>query len=147
MYQRCSVKSTAPAVARIERPAPEELSVLFDALSWGRPSIDALAASIKSYTATVCARTPPGLLVGYASVFSDRVLTTMFGEFVVHPKFQRRGIGSAMMRAVESKFPSAPIYVKALGASVAFYTALGFCESSTTVTSMFRRPGKRSHRG
>ena len=133
-------RSVTPAVVRIERPVPAELSALFAALGWGQPSIDVLATAIAAYTATVCARTPDGSLVGYASVFSDGVLATMFSEFVVHPDFQRRGIGRAMMRAVETAFPSAPIYVKALGASRQFYAALGFREASSPVTSMFKRP-------
>lgn len=85
--------------------------------------------------------------MGYASVFSDGCLTTMFGEFVVHPAFQRRGIGRAMMLAVERAFPSAPIYVKALGASREFYAALGFRTASTPVTCMFRRPGEAARPG
>ncbi len=48
-----------------------------------------------------------------------------------------------MMRAVENEFPSAPIYVKALGASLGFYAALGFCTSSAPVTPMFKRPSDR----
>jgi GNAT superfamily N-acetyltransferase len=125
-----------------ERPEPAELEELFVALGWGRLPLDVLASSIRAYTATVCARTPAGRLVGYASVFSDRCLTTMFGEFVVHPEFQRKGIGKAMMRAVEDRFPAVPIYVKALGASLGFYTAVGFRVSSTQVTSMFKRPAR-----
>jgi GNAT superfamily N-acetyltransferase len=127
----------------LERPDPAELNDLFVALGWGQHSVDVLESSIRAYTATVCARTPQGLLVGYASIFSDCVLSTMFGEFVVHPRFQRQGIGKAMMHAVENEFPSAPIYVKALGASLDFYAALGFRTSTTSVTSMFKRPADR----
>jgi GNAT superfamily N-acetyltransferase len=130
----------APAIVSFERPGPAELSALFVSLGWGRSDVDVLESSIRAYTATVCARAPGGLLVGYASVFSDRSLTTMFGEFVVHPQFQRQGLGKAMMRAVEKEFPSAPIYVKALGAAREFYAALGFRTSSVPLTSMFKRP-------
>jgi len=132
-------------VVALERPDPAELNELFVALGWGQHSLDVLASSIRAYTATLCARTPRGLLVGYASAFSDCSLTTMFGEFVVHPKFQRQGIGTAMMRVVENEFPSAPIYVKALGASLDFYAALGFRVSSAPVTSMFKRPAESEH--
>lgn len=135
-----------PATFGFERPGPAELNDLFVALGWGQASLDVLASSIEAYTATVCARTPGGSLVGYASVFSDRSLTTMFGEFVVHPRFQRQGLGRAMMHAVEREFPSAPIYVKALGAAREFYTALGFRTSSVPLTAMFKRPSDRGSR-
>src|SRR5262245_21176880 len=104
-----------------ERPEPAELADLFAALGWGQPSHDVLQSSVSAYTATLCARVGGERLVGYASVFSDRCLTTMFGEFVVHPAFQHQGIGKAMMHLVEDRFPLAPIYVKALGTSVGFY--------------------------
>jgi GNAT superfamily N-acetyltransferase len=128
----------------IERPDPVELQGLFATLGWGQHTLGVLASSIEAYTATVCARDARGKLVGYASVFSDHVLTTMFGEFVVHPDVRRKGIGRAMMRVVENGFPSAPIYVKALGASDGFYKALGFRTPSTQVTSMFKRPADRT---
>ncbi len=126
----------------LERPESAELADLFVAVGWGPQSREVLESSIRAYTATVCARMPPGRLVGYASVFSDRCLTTMFGEFVVHPEFRHQGIGKAMMRLVELHFPRAHIYVKALGDSVGFYRALGFRASSAPVTSMFKQPSE-----
>ena|GEM_PF-888897 len=140
MPQRRSRTPRAAVVVTIARPEASELNALFVALGWGQHALKTLRSSIAAYTARICARTRTGLLVGYASVFSDRCLTTMFGEFVVHPAFQRRGVGTAMMHAVEQAFPSAPIYVKALGASRGFYAALGFRTASTPVTCMFRRP-------
>ena len=126
-----------------ERPVPPELSNLFAAVGWGEQAHDALGRSIRAYTTTLCARVD-GRLVGYASVFSDGHLTTMFGEFVVHPEFQRSGIGREMMRLVEETFPAAPIYVKALGEADAFYRAIGFRESRVPTTCLFKRPEAES---
>lgn len=124
-----------------ERPNAEELNALFTALGWGEHSNAQLERSMGAYTATICARAEDeGMLVGYASVFSDEVLTTMFGEFAVHPKYQRRGIGRAMMLAVERAFPDAPIYVKALGDSREFYAAMGFRLAGTPMSSMYKPP-------
>lgn len=131
------------ATVALERPEPAELAELLAALGWGQHAHQVLEFSIRAYTATICARCE-GRLVGYTSIFSDRCLTTMFGEFVVHPDFQRKGVGRAMMSLVESEFPLAPIYAKALGEAVGFYTALGFRASSTPVTSMFKRPSGKS---
>ncbi|MGC3984127.1 MAG: GNAT family N-acetyltransferase [Pseudorhodoferax sp.] len=123
-----------------ESPRAEELAALLDAAGWGTHDAKTLSRSIAAYTATACARDANGTLVGYASVFSDGVLTTMLGELIVHPRSQRQGIGRALMLAVESKFPGAPIYVKALGSSRDFYASLGFRVASVVVTSMFKRP-------
>lgn len=124
----------------VKRPAASELADLLAAVGWAPPPHDALERSMLAYTSTVSARTSDGRLIGYASVFSDRCLTTMFGEFIGHPDFRRRGIGRALMRLVEESFPEAPVYVKALGDSAAFYWALGFRESTERVTAMFKRP-------
>ncbi len=141
MPPRRSRTDRAAVAVVVARPEAAELNALYVALGWGEHALETLRSSIAAYSATICARTSAGLLVGYASVFSDRCLTTMFGEFVVHPAFQRRGIGRSMMLAVEQAFPSAPIYVQALGASRAFYAALGFRASRTPVHCLFRRPG------
>lgn len=137
--QRSRTDRAAVAVT-IERPEAAELNSLYVALGWGEHSLEKLRSSIAAYTATICARTVAGLLVGYASLFSDRCLTTMFGEFVVHPEFQWRGVGSAMMQAVEGAFPAAPIYVHALDASREFFSAHGFRSPTRPVTGMSRRP-------
>lgn len=121
-----------------ERPTAPELAKLLEAAGWGVNALDALETSIAAYTETVCARTDNGLLVGYVSVFSDGVFTTMFGEVVVHPDFQRQGIARAMFQAVERRFPRAPMYVKALGHSRHFFEAIGFKSSATPQFVMFK---------
>lgn len=127
---------------KCERPTAPELAKLLEAADWGVNALDALETSIAAYTETVCARTPTGVLVGYVSVFSDGVFTTMFGEVVVHPDFQHQGIGRAMFQEVEQRFPCAPMYVKALGASNKFFEALGFKASAVPVAVLFKKPGR-----
>jgi len=129
-----------PISVALERPTAQELSDLLRAVGWGEHSISTLDASIRAYSATVCARSERGELVGYASAFSDGAITTMLGEVVVHPAHQRRGVGRAIMRCIEHAYPSAPTYVKALGESRAFFEKLGFRCPATPVTTMFKRP-------
>jgi GNAT superfamily N-acetyltransferase len=107
------------------RPHALELAKLLEAAGWGVNALDALESSIAAYTETVCARALDGALVGYVSVFSDGVFTTMFGEVVVHPDHQRQGIGREMFHAIEKRFPNAPMYVKTLGKSEKFFQAIG----------------------
>ena len=122
------------------RPSGEELAALFSKVGWGCPSHDLLRRSIDAYTATVCARAPGDELVGYVSVFSDGVLTTMFGEVLVHPDWRGRGVGRSLLAEVERLFPAAPIYAKALGDARGFFEAVGFRCASVPVTAMFKRP-------
>ncbi|MGV8894555.1 MAG: GNAT family N-acetyltransferase [Burkholderiaceae bacterium] len=124
----------------LQRPEPEELCALLLALGWGEHSASELRTSICAFTATVCARDEANNLIGYASVFSDRCLTTMLGELLVHPSYQRRGIGKSIMELIEASFPAAPVYIKALGESRQFYEAIGFQTSLIPVTSMFKKP-------
>lgn len=121
-----------------ERPTATELAKLLEAAGWGANVLDELQTSVAAYTETVCARTSSGVLVGYVSVFSDGVFTTMFGEVIVHPDFQRQGIGRALFQAVERRFPRAPMYVKALGDSRSFFEAIGFKSSATPQAVLFK---------
>lgn len=111
-------------------------------VGWGEHTLPELEASIAAYTATVCARSGNGRLIGYASVFSDRHLNTMLGDLVVAPDEQRRGVGRSIMTLIETEFPKAPIYIKALGASRQFYEAHGYRMSSAPVVAMFKKPGR-----
>lgn len=122
-----------------ERPHAVELAQRLELAGWGVNALDELESSIAAYTETVCARAFDGLLVGYVSVFSDGVFTTMFGEVVVHPEFQRQGIGRAVFQAVERRFPRTPMYVKTLGESQAFFEALGFKSSTQPLSIWFKQ--------
>jgi predicted GNAT family N-acyltransferase len=122
------------------KPTGEELAGLMSEAGWGNLDPRDLERSISSYTATICARTADNKLIGYVSVFSDGVLTTMFGEAIVHPEWRRKGLGKALFAKVENMFPDAPIYVKALGESYKFFEAIGFRCSKTPITAMFKHP-------
>ncbi|MFT3815831.1 MAG: GNAT family N-acetyltransferase [Acidovorax sp.] len=126
------------------RPTGKELSVLFSQVGWGQPGHELLERSIDAYTATLCARADDGELIGYVSVFSDGVLTTMFGELVVHPDWRGGGVGRSLLAEVERMFPAAPIYVKALGDARGFFEAVGFRCATVPVTAMFKRPANAS---
>lgn len=127
-----------------ERPSAHELANLLEAVGWGVNALDALQTSIATYTETVCARDVDGVLVGYVSVFSDGVFTTMFGEVVVHPEHQHQGIGRDMFQAIEKRFPNAPMYVKTLGTSEKFFQAIGFRTSVKPQAVMFKQAAAKA---
>ena len=127
---------------QIERPRAEELVQLFVAVGWEAARVDDLATSVSAYPCTICARSAEGELVGYLSAFSDEVMSTMLGELVVSPRWRRRGVGASMLAALEQRYPNAPIYIKALGASKHFYEAVGFRVPKGEFTVVFKFPDK-----
>lgn len=119
---------------------PEELDALFVLTGWGQHSIEQLQKSINSYPFVSHARTDNGVLVGYVSAFSDEVFSTMLGELIVHPKHQKKGIATELISRVEARFPSAPVYIKALGEAKSFFIARGYKAPRTELTVLFKKP-------
>lgn len=124
----------------VQPPDPEELAGLFNAVGWGQNDPSIVGQSIAAYPFTACARTEGGKLVGYLSAFSDGVMSTLLGELVVHPEWRRQGVARSLLTALERSYPSAPIYIKALGDSKHFYEAMGFKIPKAEFTVMFKRP-------
>jgi GNAT superfamily N-acetyltransferase len=126
----------------------EEFSDLLGSVGWGDADEAAFLRSHNAYPLIVTARSSDGLLVGYASAFSDDAFTTMLGELIVRPSAQRLGIGRSLIQRVEDEFPGVPIYVKALGDARRFFEACGYRRPPVEMTVMFKRPAstKNSNR-
>lgn len=118
---------------------PEEVNALFVEVGWGQHSPEQLQRSIDAYPFVAQARTGLGVLVGYVSAFSDEVLSTTLGELVVHPEHQRQGIAAELLARVESRFPDAPVYIKALGEAKNFFIARGYKTPRTELTVLFKK--------
>ena len=122
-----------------------EVHALFVAVGWSTESVRIIKQSLAAYPCKICARDEEGSLVGYASVFSDGVMTTMLGELIVHPQHRRKGVGRGIMGQIERLYPDAPISVKALGGSRLFYQSIGFKEPKAAMAVLFKRPQPEAH--
>lgn len=97
--------------------------------------------SLAAYPFVAYARSESGVLWGYVSAFSDRAFSTMLGELVVHPAAQRKGIGHALLSAVENEFTGVPVYVKPLGDASHFFAACGYRTPAIEMKILFKRNG------
>ena len=74
-----------------------------------------------------------GKLVGLANAISDGHLVVYYPHMVVHPEFQRQGIGRGIMERMQEKYANFhQQQLTADGDAVAFYKSLGFVRSGKT---------------
>lgn len=117
-----------------------EFSSLMESIGWGNDYPEALVLrSMTAYPFIAHARSMDGKLLGYVSAFSDQAFSTMLGELVVHPGVQGKGIGRALLLAVEQAFLGIPVYVKPLGQAKEFFLACGYKSPASEMTVLFKR--------
>ncbi|MBQ7871793.1 MAG: GNAT family N-acetyltransferase [Oscillospiraceae bacterium] len=107
-----------------------EILDLYRAVGWSnyydRPQM--VAAAFAKSLCTVGAW-EDGRLVGFLRAVGDGASILFIQDIVVHPDCQRRGIGTALMRAILERYPA--VYQTELATdntekTVAFYRSLGF---------------------
>lgn len=82
------------------RPTELELSDLCESVGWKRFGEDFVA--LQGYALTTSAWTSDGMLIAWTSVVSDNVRHAFLLDVMVHPAFQKKGIGRAVvLRAIE----------------------------------------------
>jgi len=105
----------------------EEIVELYQAVGWAsakKPEL--LVCSLNNSDAVVTARVS-GKLVGLCNALSDGYLVVYYSNFLVHPGYQRQGIGRALMGKMQEKFSTfhqqiLVSYEEAVG----FYRSMGF---------------------
>ena len=83
-----------------------------------------------------------GNLVGIANAISDGHLVVYYPHMLVHPAFQRQGIGRKMMEAMQSIYSNFhQQMLTADGEAIEFYKSVGFVRAGKT-ESMWVYSGK-----
>ncbi len=119
-----------------------EYARLMESVTWGSGySGESIRRSLAAYPFVAHARSGKGELVGFVSAFSDGAFSTLLGELVVRPDSQRKGIGRALLQAVERNYVGIPVYAKPLGQAALFFAACGYREPSVPMKMMFNRNG------
>lgn len=108
--------------------APEELLALLDACNATPCSRDPerLELAIENSPYVVHARGSDGELVAYLSAFSDSACAVFVAQFVVHPDWRLRGLGTHLMHKLEAHYPGVPVQVEADSAALPFFEKLGY---------------------
>mgnify|MGYP001586356492 CR=1 FL=1 len=82
-------------------------------------------------------------LVGMTRVFSDDQSCAWIAEICVHPDWQRRGIGHALVDQVNRRFSHTALYCEALNDSVDFLIKMGI-KPKAKLVACSRAPLKKN---
>ena len=111
----------------------DEVVDLYTANHWSAAEKPAqLIAALNNSHSLVTARLG-GRLVGLGNAISDGHLVVYFPHLLVHPDYQRRGIGKTMMQAMQTRYSS--FHQQTLTAdtdAIDFCRALGFERAGKT---------------
>lgn len=121
-------QSPLPFTLRVNaRPSERELSDLCEAVGWLRFGPD--YAALDHYSVTTSAWTDDNRLIGWASVVSDNTRHAFLLDVMVHPDFQRQGVGRAVVlgaiKAMQARGLTA-FHVDCANDRAGFYEKCGF---------------------
>ncbi|MFF2051972.1 GNAT family N-acetyltransferase [Leifsonia sp. NPDC058194] len=114
-------------------PDPADLVSLYDAVGWSAYTQDPerLERAVQQSLGVAVCWSDGSTLVGLARVVGDGVTIAYLQDVLVHPGFQRRGVGARLVDAVFAPFDDVRQHVLLTDAEPgqrAFYEALGFTE-------------------
>ena len=104
-----------------------EVVDLYTANNWSSAKKpDALIAALRNSHSLITARFE-SQLVGLGNALSDGHLVVYYPHLIVHPDYQRQGIGRAIMQRMSKKYGQLhQQMLVADGAAMAFYKSMGF---------------------
>ena len=123
-----------------------ELEELCDAVGWSRRPLRKVKKAIQHSFLVVSMWEQRGVqrrLIGFARATSDHAFNATLWDVVVHPDFQGKGFGKALMKHVIKKLRSEDISNITLFADpqvVDFYRNLGFMADPEGIKGMFWYP-------
>lgn len=123
-----------------------ELEELCDAVGWSRRPLRKVKKAIQHSFLVVSMWEQRGAqrrLIGFSRATSDHAFNATIWDVVVHPDFQGKGLGKALMKQVIKKLRSEDISNITLFADpqvVEFYRHLGFMSDPEGIKGMFWYP-------
>ncbi|MCL1137302.1 GNAT family N-acetyltransferase [Shewanella pneumatophori] len=112
----------------------KEVVALYKANAWSSAEVpEKLLAALLNSDTLVTARVD-GKLVGLGNAISDGHLVVYYPHLLIHPDFQRQGIGRQVMELMQGHYHGFhQQMLTADGDSTAFYQSLGFERAGQTV--------------
>lgn len=134
---------------RIETDAsltPAEVNAAYAWVEW--PPREAWRLEAIARTCTwFAARETDDALVGVARLLDDGGLHASVWDLIVRPDRQRRGIGTALIRAILTRCADRRlIALVSTPSAVPFFAAMGFTAESHGHRAMYLRPDNAAHR-
>ncbi|WP_443029021.1 GNAT family N-acetyltransferase [Spirulina sp. CS-785/01] len=123
-----------------------ELEELCDAVGWSRRPLRKVKKALQHSFLVVSMWEERGAkrkLIGFARATSDHAFNATIWDVVIHPKYQSRGLGKALMKYTIKKLRSEDISNITLFADphvVEFYRRLGFILDPEGIKGMFWYP-------
>lgn len=123
-----------------------QLEELCDAVGWARRPLRKVKKALQHSFLVVSMWEIQGTrksLIGFARATSDHAFNATIWDVVIHPKFQNKGMGKAMMKYMIKKLRSDDISNITLFADphvVDFYRRLGFVLDPEGIKGMFWYP-------
>lgn len=114
-------------------PAKEDFYELYETTGWNtkyRFTEEELSKAVHNSYFLVCAYSDEKL-IGFGRLISDGVYQTLIGDMIVHPDYQRRGIGSEILTALLDKCKADNmkwIQLTSAKGKMDFYKKFGFSE-------------------
>lgn len=108
--------------------APCAISDLREAVGWERLDDD-YPAALKGYWATISGFDTKGALVAWCAILSDGVRHAVLIDVIVHPEWQRHGVGQALVAEAVAHVRAhgiSIIHVDYLPEHATFYERCGF---------------------
>src|SRR5262245_27602675 len=130
-------------VATIRRnPTVEEYADLIASVGWKPRDVQAVRTALNNSLFSVVARTDD-ILVGMGRVIGDGELHYYLSDLVVRPEFQRKGVGSAIVRELQQFIDTVPykntlVGIIATERSREFYERLGYKAQRPDAPAMYR---------
>lgn len=109
-------------------PSPFDAIELYVAVGWGEQAKYDVAMwqNVLNATPILITAYAEDKLVGMLRALSDGFHETHLSDIVVHPDYQRRGIGKQMMQKFITMQSHTGIYIDGLSQNRAFFEACGF---------------------
>lgn len=126
-----------------------ELEELCDAVGWSRRPLRKVKKAIQHSFLVISMWEERGQyrrLVGFSRATSDHAFNATIWDVVVHPKFQGKGLGKALMKQIIKELRREDISNITLFADphvVSFYNELGFTPDPEGIKGMFWYPNSR----